>query len=158
MLDKLLTVEENLKIRAGFYGFDKKTIDKNVSAAIDAAGVNEFRKRPYGKLSGGQRRRSDIARSLVNTPAILFLDEPTTGLDPQTRKNVWEIIRKLQRDTGMTIFLTTHYMEEAADADYVVVIDDGMIAAAGTPSELKNRYAKDKMILTFADINQENDF
>ena len=93
--------------------------------------------------SGGQRRRADIARALVHTPKILFLDEPTTGLDPQTRKTVWETIRRLQQETGMTVFLTTHYMEEAAEADYVVVIDSGEIAARGTPSQLKETYAGD---------------
>jgi multidrug/hemolysin transport system ATP-binding protein len=111
-------------------------------------GIQEIMKRPYGKLSGGQRRRCDIARALVNTPKVLFLDEPTTGLDPQTRKSVWETITKLQRDTGMTIFLTTHYMEEAAEADYVIVIDNGNIVAKGTPSDLKERYTSDKLTLT----------
>ena len=113
--------------------------------------VWEFIDRPYGKLSGGQKRRADIARALVNTPKILFLDEPTTGLDPQTRKNVWETIRKLQTDSGMTVFLTTHYMEEAAEADYVIVIDNGTIVAKGTPSDLKERFTTDKLTLTTAD-------
>ncbi|NLY52570.1 MAG: ATP-binding cassette domain-containing protein, partial [Firmicutes bacterium] len=98
-------------------------------------------------LSGGQRRRADIARALLNTPKILFLDEPTTGLDPQTRQRVWETIRQIQGDTGMTVFLTTHYMEEAAKADYVVMIDHGKIAAKGTPSELKDQYSSDYLVI-----------
>ena len=110
--------------------------------------MTEFLNRPYGKLSGGQRRRADIARALVNTPEILFLDEPTTGLDTQTRRNIWETIRELQRQSGMTVFLTTHYMEEAADADYVIVIDKGKIAAKGTPTELKEEYASDLLKMT----------
>jgi multidrug/hemolysin transport system ATP-binding protein len=108
-------------------------------------------KRPYGKLSGGQRRRCDIARALIHTPKILFLDEPTTGLDPQTRKNVWTTISTLQKTAGMTVFFTTHYMEEAADADYVLVIDNGSIAAKGTPADLKERYSSDKLSLVCTD-------
>lgn len=151
LLDKLLTVEENLTMRAGLYGFSKQQKTQAVNTAIQNAGIGELIKRPYGKLSGGQRRRVDIARSLLNTPQILFLDEPTTGLDPQTRKNIWEIIRKLQQENGMTIFLTTHYMEEAADADYVVIIDEGKIAARGTPFDLKEEYASDSLRLSFKD-------
>ena len=147
LLDPLLTVQENLRIRAGFYGLSGKKREKVISSVAERVGIQEILKRPYGKLSGGQRRRCDIARALVNTPKILFLDEPTTGLDPQTRKSVWETIAKLQRDTGMTIFLTTHYMEEAAEADYVIVIDSGDIVAKGTPSQLKERYTSDKLTL-----------
>ena len=151
LLDKLLTVEENLTLRAGLYGFSKQQKAEAISTAIKNAGIDELIKRPYGKLSGGQRRRVDIARSLLNTPQILFLDEPTTGLDPQTRKKIWEIIRKLQQENGTTIFLTTHYMEEAADADYVVIIDEGKIAARGTPYDLKEEYANDSLRLSFKD-------
>ena len=145
LLDNLLTVEENLMTRGSFYKIPKNELKERVKKAINAAGANEFANRPYGKLSGGQRRRADIARALVNSPEILFLDEPTTGLDPQTRKTVWETIEKLQRKHGMTVFLTTHYMEEAANADYVVVIDNGMVAAKGTPLELKEKYANDTL-------------
>jgi multidrug/hemolysin transport system ATP-binding protein len=154
LLDKLLTVQENIKIRGAFYGAKGAKLDEAVQNAAEAAGVTEFLKRPYGKLSGGQRRRADIARSLVHTPQILILDEPTTGLDPQTRKNVWEIIKKLQKENNMTVFLTTHYMEEAADADYVVIIDNGTIAAKGTPSELKHTYASDQLNLFSSDIEK----
>ncbi len=148
LLDPLLTVSENLHIRAGFYGLKGKQLEKTIRDIAERMGIKEIMKRPYGKLSGGQRRRCDIARALVNTPKILFLDEPTTGLDPQTRKSVWETITKLQHDTGMTIFLTTHYMEEAAEADYVIVIDNGNIVAKGTPSDLKERFTSDKLTLT----------
>ena len=147
LLDPLLTVRENLSIRAGFYGVRGKKLDKVLADVAKRVGITEILNRPYGKLSGGQRRRCDIARALVNTPKILFLDEPTTGLDPQTRKSVWETITSLQRETGMTIFLTTHYMEEAAEADYVIVIDNGSIVAKGTPSDLKERYTSDKVTL-----------
>ena len=148
LLDPLLTVSENLRIRAGFYGLKGKQLDSTIREIAERMGIQEIMKRPYGKLSGGQRRRCDIARALVNTPKILFLDEPTTGLDPQTRKSVWETIAKLQHDTGMTIFLTTHYMEEAAEADYVIVIDNGSIVAKGTPSDLKERFTSDKLTFT----------
>ena len=148
LLDPLLTVSENLHIRAGFYGLKGKQLEKTIREIAERVGILEILKRPYGNLSGGQRRRCDIARALVNTPKILFLDEPTTGLDPQTRKSVWETITKLQHDTGMTIFLTTHYMEEAAEADYVIVIDNGNIVAKGTPSDLKERYTSDKLTFT----------
>jgi len=151
LLDRLLTVEENLFFRAGFYGFNKDRIRESVKNAILTTGIQDYAKQRYGKISGGQRRRADITRALINTPQILFLDEPTTGLDPQTRKNLWEVIRKLQRDREMTIFLTTHYMEEAAEADYVVVIDEGKIAARGTPFELKEKYTSDLLKLSFKD-------
>lgn len=143
LLDPLLTVEENLRVRGSFYHKTRANLNKAVEWAANAAAVKEFIKRPYGKLSGGQKRRADIARALINTPKILFLDEPTTGLDPQTRKNVWESIQRLQKETGMTVFLTTHYMEEAAEADYVIVIDNGEIAAKGTPTALRAQYASD---------------
>ena len=143
ILDALLTVKENLYTRGSFYGLSSKELTAAVGKASEAAGVESFMNRPYGKLSGGQRRRSDIARALVNTPKILFLDEPTTGLDPQTRKSVWDTIRDLQKVTGMIVFLTTHYMEEAANADYVAIIDNGLISAKGTPADLRAKYTTD---------------
>ncbi len=151
LLDGLLTVKENLKFRGGFYGLKGKALEAAVENAAERTGVTELLKRPYGKLSGGQRRRCDIARALVNTPKILFLDEPTTGLDPQTRKSIWETILSLQKETGTTVFLTTHYMEEAAEADYVIVIDAGEIVAKGTPQKLKETYTTDKLSLACAD-------
>ena len=154
LLDKLLTVQENLRIRGGFYGLKGRELDDIIEDVTRVTGISDILKRPYGKLSGGQRRRCDIARALVNKPKILFLDEPTTGLDPQTRKSVWETIIALQKKTGMTIFLTTHYMEEAAGADFVIVIDDGKIAAKGTPSELKEKYTSDKLALICTDVQK----
>jgi multidrug/hemolysin transport system ATP-binding protein len=154
VLDDFLTVRENLYIRGRFYKLSGLDLKKAVENAAEAAGVTGFMDRRYGKLSGGQRRRADIARALVNTPRILFLDEPTTGLDPQTRKNVWETVRSLQRDRGVTVFLTTHYMEEAANADYVVVIDEGLIAAKGTPAELRDRYSRDTIRIEAADRSE----
>lgn len=147
ILDNLLTVKENLYTRGSFYGLTSRELLAAVEKASKAAGVESFINRPYGKLSGGQRRRSDIARALTHTPKILFLDEPTTGLDPQTRKSVWDTIRNLQKGTGMTVFLTTHYMEEAANADYVAVIDNGLISANGTPIELREKYSTDSLRL-----------
>lgn len=151
VLDALLSVRENLIIRAGLYTSDKAKIKNAVYEAAAATELDEFIDRPYGKLSGGQRRRADIARALINTPKILFLDEPTTGLDPQTRQSIWNTIRQLQIKTGMTIFLTTHYMEEAAESDYVIVIDHGKVAAKGTPAELKTQYATDTLRLSVSD-------
>ena len=147
VLDRLLSVRENLMLRGSFYGFRGEELKKRVSDALLKSGAGEFALRKYGQLSGGQRRRADIARALVNSPKILFLDEPATGLDPQTRKSIWDTIRRLQRDNGTTVFLTTHYMEEAEQADYVVVIDAGRVAAEGTPQALKREYAADSLKL-----------
>lgn len=147
ILDNLLTVKENLYTRGSFYGLASRELATAVEKASRAADVVSFINRPYGKLSGGQRRRSDIARALIHTPKILFLDEPTTGLDPQTRRSVWDTIRSLQKGTGMTVFLTTHYMEEATNADYVAVIDNGLISANGTPVELRAKYSTDSLHL-----------
>jgi len=151
VLDKLMTVRENLMVRAGLYGLDGAERKKAVERAIELTDSTEFANRPYGKLSGGQRRRTDIARALVHTPRLLFLDEPTTGLDPKTRRDIWALIRTLQKDTGMTVFLTTHYMEEAAASDNIVVIHKGEIKAQGTPLELKMQYCSDMLKMTLTD-------
>lgn len=153
LLDRLLTVEQNLRVRGSFYGLRGKELNEAVKNTASMCGITDILKRQYGKLSGGQRRRCDIARALINTPKILFLDEPTTGLDPKTRRMVWDIIVELQKTLGMTVFLTTHYMEEAAGADYVIVIDEGKISAKGTPAELKDRYSKDRLILSAKDMD-----
>ena len=152
VLDKLLTVEENLKARGRLYGIKGNELKGAVSHVAEITGISNYLKRPYGKLSGGQRRRCDIARALIHTPKILFLDEPTTGLDPQTRKHIWETIGRIQKQNKMTVFLTTHYMEEAANSDYIVVIDDGEIIAKGTPTYIKETYSNDHLILTCKEI------
>lgn len=147
ILDEKLSVKDNLSVRASFYGLYGEKWNRRLAELDDLLGIGEMLKRPYGKLSGGQRRRVDVARGLINSPEILILDEPTTGLDPQTRKTVWQVIERLRQDTGMTVFLTTHYMEEARGADDVVILDSGRIAAKGSPVELKNKYSKDRLIV-----------
>lgn len=137
VLDKQLTVKENLESRASYYGLNKKEIAKRIESLTQTFDLSEILKRKYGTLSGGQRRRVDIARALINRPKLLFLDEPTTGLDPKTRLQVWEIIHNLRKETGLTVFLTTHYMEETVDCDNVVIIDSGKIVANDSPHNLK---------------------
>ena len=143
VLDSVLSGRDNLKTRAGLYGIYGKDYDERIKSLSDLLDLHDFIKRPVGKLSGGQHRRLDVARALINDPKILILDEPTTGLDPRSRKTVWEVIDRYRREKGLTVFLTTHYMEEAAEADYVVILDSGKIAAEGTPNDLKNRYTGD---------------
>lgn len=143
VLDKRLTVAENLKMRAALYGITGKKFAERLDELKSLLDFGDIIKRPVCKLSGGQRRKIDVARALLHKPEILILDEPTTGLDPKTRATLWSVIGELRRSTGLTVFLTTHYMEEAADADYVVIIDGGKIVAEGTPHELKNRFAGD---------------
>ena len=152
-LDKDLSVRDNLRSRAALYGIHGKAFEKRLEELTELLDFADLLKRPLGKLSGGQRRRIDIARALLHEPEILILDEPTTGLDPQTRTNLWQVIGRLRREQGMTVFLTTHYMEEAADADYVVIIDRGRIAAEGTPLSLKNTYTGD--FITLYGITEE---
>lgn len=147
VLDKDLSVEDNLQSRAALYGIKGKEFKKRLSELAALLEFEDLLKRTVGKLSGGQRRRIDIARALIHSPKILILDEPTTGLDPQTRSTLWRVIGELRKNEGMTVFLTTHYMEEAADADYVVILDSGKIAAEGTPLELKNTYTGDFITL-----------
>ena len=143
VLDKELSVQDNLQSRAALYGIWGKAFRERLAELAGLLEFDDLLKRTVGKLSGGQRRRIDIARALIHRPKILILDEPTTGLDPQTRSTLWQVIGDLRKNEGMTVFLTTHYMEEAADADYVVILDSGMIAAEGTPLELKNTYTGD---------------
>ncbi len=147
VLDKFLSVLDNLQTRAKLYGIYGEALDKKLDELDQLLNIKPLFKRTFGKLSGGEKRRIDIARALLNDPKILILDEPTTGLDPQTRKLVWSAVEKLRKDKQMTIFLTTHYMEEASGADYVVILDNGKISAEGTPFELKNKYTGDFITL-----------
>lgn len=147
VLDKDLSVQDNLQSRAALYGIKGKEFKQRLLELAELLEFKDLLKRTVGKLSGGQRRRIDIARALLHNPKILILDEPTTGLDPQTRSMLWRVIEELRKKDGMTVFLTTHYMEEAADADYVVILDGGKIAAEGTPLELKNTYTGDFITL-----------
>ena len=147
VLDKPMSVKDNLESRAALYGICGQEYQNRLKELSELLDLDSILNRPLGKLSGGQRRRVDIARALLHRPKILILDEPTTGLDPQTRRMVWQVVAHLQKTEEMTVFLTTHYMEEAADADYVVIIDGGKIVAEGTPLELKNRYTGDFITL-----------
>lgn len=146
-LDKRLTVKENLLIRGSLYEKDKRRLQQNLEHVCEILELTEVLKRQYGKLSGGQKRRCEIGRALMHTPDILFLDEPTTGLDPATRKSVWKTVTGLQKEMGMTVFLTTHYMEEAAKADHIAILDRGRLTQYGTPFALKEQFAKDKLRL-----------
>lgn len=143
ILDASLSVKDNLEVRASFYGIYGKEWKKRLDEISELLEMRDLLDRPYGKLSGGQRRRADVARGLIHKPKLLILDEPTTGLDPQNRKKVWEVIDRLRKNTNMTVFLTTHYMEEANEADDVVILDAGKIAAQGNPVSLKKRYSSD---------------
>lgn len=151
VLDQALTVRDNLLSRATLYGITGQALKDRLDALSEMLDLKPLMRRTVGKLSGGQRRRIDIARALLHSPEILILDEPTTGLDPQTRKMIWDAVRLLREKENMTVFLTTHYMEEAADADYVIILDSGKIAAEGTPLQLKNAYTGDFITLYHAD-------
>lgn len=153
VLDKALSVYDNLEIRAALYGIVGEKFKQKLTELAEKLEFKDLLKRTVGKLSGGQRRRIDIARALLHEPKILVLDEPTTGLDPQTRSLLWGFIENLRKESKMTVFLTTHYMEEAADADYVVILDSGKIAAEGTPLELKNTYTGD--FITLYNVTQD---
>lgn len=147
LLDPQLSVKDNLQVKASLYSMKKDEIKKRVEYLAELLDFKSYINRPIGKLSGGQKRRIDIARALLHQPEILILDEPTTGLDPQTRKMMWNVINKLRKEKDMTVLLTTHYMEEASEADYVVIIDSGKKVAEGTPLELKNKYVGDYMLI-----------
>lgn len=150
-LDARLSVRDNLVSRAALYGIYGAEAKNRIDELAEKLCFKGLMTRTVGKLSGGQRRRIDVARALLHKPEVLILDEPTTGLDPQTRKTLWEVIRDLRLHDGMTVFLTTHYMEESTDADYVIILDSGKIAAEGTPLELKNRYTGDFVTVYNAD-------
>lgn len=143
VLDQTLSVYDNLKYRASLYDITGNEFKKRFEELSKMFELNEIQNQKVKTLSGGQRRRVDIARAIIHNPEFLILDEPTTGLDPNTRKKLWNIIRDLRKKNGMTVFLTTHYMEEAADADFIIIIEKGKIIAEGTPLGLKNEYAKD---------------
>lgn len=143
VLDAKLSVKDNLTSRAALYGITGKEAKQRIEHLAELLEFKDILNRTFGKLSGGQKRRVDVARALLNNPKILILDEPTTGLDPEARKALWSVVTSLRKNQNMTVFLTTHYMEEAADADYVVILDSGKISAEGTPLELKNNYTGD---------------
>jgi len=151
LLDERLTVRENIIHRGKTYGLSRAQLAENYRFISTYLHLEDIEQQKYGTLSGGQKRRADIARALIHRPKILFLDEPTTGLDPQTRQFVWQTIKQLQEETNMTVFLTTHYMEEAAVAHQVIVLKQGRIVAEGTPDFLKTQYAYDQMALVFHD-------
>lgn len=143
VLDDLLTVKENLMLRGTFYIKEKALVKERYSQLVKELNLESLENQRFKTLSGGQKRRVEIARALFSNPELLILDEPTTGLDPETRIIVWNVIEKLRNEKGITVFLTTHYMEEAANADFVTIIHKGKIVAEGTPSTLKNQYSKD---------------
>ena len=154
VLDKALTVKDNLRHRAALYGITGKAFEEKLESLSEMLDFKDILGRTVGKLSGGQRRRIDIARAIVHDPKILILDEPTTGLDPQTRAKLWSVIEKLREEGNMTVLLTTHYMEEAADADYVIILDAGKIVAEGTPHQLKNAFTGD--YITVYGVSEED--
>ena len=147
-LDNKMTIDENLKMHCVFYNIPKKEVHERIQFVLKLVDLLEERKKLVGALSGGMKRRVEIARGLIHYPKVLFLDEPTTGLDPQTRSHIWEYIMKLQKERNITIFLTTHYMEEAEICNKIAIIDNGMIVAHDTPYQLKKQYTKDKAYIT----------
>ena len=151
VLDEMLTVRENLTIRARQY---KGLKPNRVSDLIDRLGLSAFQKQKYGTLSGGQKRRVDIARALLSQPDILFLDEPTTGLDIQTRKSIWDLLYQLQREEGMTVVLTTHYLDEADEADQIYIVDHGKVIAQGSALDIKSQYATNILKIRFKERQQ----
>ena len=155
VLDDLFTVKENIVTRSRMLGLDDKTIKSRLSDLSDILKLSDILDKRYRVLSGGQKRRCEIAFALMHSPKILFLDEPTTGLDPATRVDVWEAVEKLRANTDMTVFLTTHYMEEAQAADKIIIISKGKKLAEGTPFELKDRFAKDSLKLYFNETNKD---
>lgn len=151
LMDDALTVRENLALRAALSRVPRARFGGRLAELSDLIDLGSFLDRPYGRLSGGQRRRADIARALLHEPRILFLDEPTAGLDPASRVALWDAVARLRRDHGLTVFLTTHYMEETEEADSVCIIDAGRIVARGTPTELRARHSRSVLSITAAD-------
>ena len=149
VLDDRLTVKENLQVRAAMYQTKRAWQKERIQTVCEKLHLEDIYTRRYAKLSGGQKRRCEIAAALLNDPEVLFLDEPTTGLDPATRKQVWNSVESLQCEDQVTVFLTTHYMEEAAAAGHIAIIDKGKLCEFGTPQELKMRYAKDTLTLYY---------
>lgn len=149
VLDEMLTVRENLTIRAQQY---KEIAASRVDDLIHQLGLTAFQKQLYGTLSGGQKRRVDIARALLSQPDILFLDEPTTGLDIQTRKAIWDLLSRLQKDEGMTIILTTHYLDEADEANQIYIVDHGKVIAQGSATAIKSQYASNILKIRFKEM------
>ncbi|MCL1808010.1 MAG: ABC transporter ATP-binding protein [Oscillospiraceae bacterium] len=151
ILDDLLTVEENLQTYGTLYINAAKRAKARIGEIVEMLSLGGVLGQRFNTLSGGQKRKAEIARALIMSPEILFLDEPTTGLDPKTRAEVWGLIHQLKDQNGLTVFLTTHYMEETALADHVAIIDKGRMIAAGSPAELKSQYTYDKLFVTPAD-------
>lgn len=147
VFDDKLTVKENLQLYGVFYLSGRSSMQKRYKEIVDLFSLEKVENKRFGTLSGGQKRKAEMARALFSSPKILFLDEPTTGLDPRTRIDVWNILHKVRKETGMTLFLTTHYMEETADADKVVIIHKGQKICEGSPSELKAKYSFDRLFI-----------
>ncbi|MFC5500751.1 ATP-binding cassette domain-containing protein [Lysinimonas soli] len=152
IMDPLLSVRENLRVRGAFYRSAPEAVDARITELGELIGLSHLLTRRYGRISGGERRRADIARALLASPSVIFLDEPTAGLDPAGRASVWSTIRTLRERHGLTVFLTTHYLEETEEADQVCMIDRGRIVAAGTPAELRARYSSSVLSVTTTDL------
>ncbi|MEP6989269.1 MAG: ATP-binding cassette domain-containing protein, partial [Chloroflexota bacterium] len=154
-LDPLMKSMELLTIQAQTFGYNRKQAQERAHYLLDLVKLSSFTDRRVGKYSGGMRRRLDLALALVHEPDILFLDEPTTGLDPASRRDIWTEVRRLNKETGMTIFLTTQYLEEADElADRIAIITAGKIAVEGTPSELKSKLGTESINITFREADQ----
>lgn len=153
LLDPLLSVRENLAIRAGFYGLHRRDASARIDELAEVVGLQDFLDRRYGVLSGGQKRRADIARAIVHRPSVIFLDEPTAGLDPQSREQIWSAIGQLRADHSTTVFLTTHYMEETERADQVCIISEGQILAHGTPAELRSSFSRSVLTVRASEVS-----
>ena len=157
LLDASLTVKDNLMLRGAFYGLSRSDLKARIDEVAKFTGVDSILGKKYGRMSGGQVRRADIARALINRPKLLFLDEPMTGLEPKTREDIWKMLFQMKNEMGMTIFLTTHYMEEAAQADNVVIIKKGEIVEEGTPAYMKDKYTEDHLVAYGYDENLKAD-